>query len=329
MHARDRLSTGILELDGHLGGGLLPGALTVLAGATGIGKTQLGLDFLNAGQQQEGRRGVVFDMSSRGDSQNHASYAAKHFGWQLRPMTVDVGTAPISSTSPSPRPSPVKGEGVGERAFESPAPSPLSPAGLWAADGELGDYVNLFQHTGQRVTQRDLGFDDWLNWKAEMAKQLAAAIYFFYGHFIRGVRRAVIDGMEPVERPSESIQFELFEYIYHQILRKESDWVARDLLREHFRANEAEVVRHAYDYRQIGCMLLYTTRENMLEDLIGRPLDEGDVLSNANTVIFLGRVRDGNRLGRALYIAKHRGSACSEEIVPYHIDDGGIELGLP
>ena len=60
--------------------------------------------------------------------------------------------------------------------------------------------------------------------------------------------------MEPVERPSESIQFELFEYIYHQILRKESDWVARDLLREHYRANEAEVDRHAYDHRRIGCL---------------------------------------------------------------------------
>jgi KaiC/GvpD/RAD55 family RecA-like ATPase len=295
MHARDRLSTGIPELDGHLGGGLLPGTLTVLAGATGIGKTQLGLDFLNAGQQQEGHRGIVFDMSSRGDSQNHASYAAAHFGWQLESM---------------------------------PADHPPPAERVWSADGEFGDYLNLFQHTGQRVTQRDLGFDEWLNWKAELAKQLAAAIYFFYGHFIRGVRRAVIDGMEPVERPSESIQFELFEYIYHQILRKESDWVARDLLREHFRANEAEVVRNGYDYRQIGCMLLYTTRENMLEDLIGRPLDEGDVLSNANTVIFLGRVRDGNRLGRALYIAKHRGSACSEEILPYHIDDGGVELGV-
>ncbi len=295
MQAHDRLSTGIPELDGHLGGGLLPGTLTVLAGATGIGKTQLGLDFLNAGVQQEGRRGIVFDMSSRGDSQNHASYAANHFAWHLTAMRAD---------------------------------QPPAAEQVWTADGELGDYLNLFQHTGQRVTQRDLGFDEWLNWKAELAKQLAAAIFFFYGHFIRGVRRAVIDGMEPVERPSESIQFELFEYIYHQILRKESDWVARDLLREHFRANEAEVVRHAYDYRQIGCMLLYTTRENMLEDLIGRPLDEGDVLSNANTVIFLGRVRDGNRLGRALYIAKHRGSACSEEILPYHIDDGGVELGV-
>ena len=191
----------------------------------------------------------------------------------------------------------------------------------------LGDYSNLFRQTGRRVTQRDLGFDDWLNWKAELAKQLTAVIFFCYGHFIRGVRRIVVDGMEPVERPSESIQFELFEYIYHQILRKSSDWVARDLLREHFRANETEVTRHAYDPSRIGCLLLYTTRENMLEDLIGRPLDEGDVFSNANTVIYLGRVREGNRLGRALYIPKHRGSACSEEIVPYHIDDGGVEIG--
>lgn len=290
----DRLSTGIPELDEHLGGGLRPGTLTVVAGATGVGKTQLGLDFLNAGPKQEGRRGIVFDMTSRGDSQNHANYAAAQHGWQLRAMPSD--------------------------------PPPL-PESVWPTAGELGDYLNLFQHTGQRVTQRDLGFDDWLNWKAELAKQLATAIYFFYGHFIRGVRRAVVDGMEPVERPSESIQFELFEYIYHQILRKQSDWVARDLLREHFRANEAAVARYAYDHERIGCLLLYTTRENMLEDLIGRPLDEGDVFSNANTVIYLGRVRERNRLGRALYIAKHRGSRCSEEIVPYRIDDGGVELG--
>ena len=56
MHVSDRLSTGVQELDAHLGGGLLPGTLTVVAGATGIGKTQLGLDFLNAGLEQEGRR---------------------------------------------------------------------------------------------------------------------------------------------------------------------------------------------------------------------------------------------------------------------------------
>jgi KaiC/GvpD/RAD55 family RecA-like ATPase len=295
MNPTTRQSTGIAALDQHLGGGLLPGTLTVLAGATGIGKTQLGLTFLQAGQQQERHRGIVFDMSSRGDSQNHGPYAAARYGWQLHPMAADES---------------------------------IDHQKVFQADGELGDYLNVFQQSGRRVTQQDLDFDQWLDWKADLTKRLATAIYFFYGHFIRGVRRAVIDGMEPVDRPAESIQFELFEYIYHQILRKESDWVARDLLRERFRANEAEVARHAYDFRQIGCLLLSTTRETMLEDLIGRPLDEGDVLSNANTVIYLGRVREGNRLARAMYISKHRGSACSEEIIPYWIDDEGVKIGV-
>ena len=44
-----RQSTGIASLDDLLGGGLLPGTLTVVMGATGIGKTQLGLGYANAG----------------------------------------------------------------------------------------------------------------------------------------------------------------------------------------------------------------------------------------------------------------------------------------
>ena len=52
-----RLSTGLLRLDELLGGGVLPGALTVVLGATGIGKTQLGIHFAHAGHSQEGERG--------------------------------------------------------------------------------------------------------------------------------------------------------------------------------------------------------------------------------------------------------------------------------
>jgi len=40
----------------------------------------------------------------------------------------------------------------------------------------------------------------------------------------------------------------------------------------------------------------------------------------------MGKVREGNKIGRALYVAKHRGSACTEEIVPYTIDDGGLRV---
>ena len=70
-----RQGFGIEELDRELGGGVLPGTLTVVAGATGIGKTQLGLRWADTGARAEGARGVICDLTSRGDSQNHLPYA--------------------------------------------------------------------------------------------------------------------------------------------------------------------------------------------------------------------------------------------------------------
>ena len=193
--------------------------------------------------------------------------------------------------------------------------------------GSSGDYLHVFDRRGKRVTRGDLDFDAWHEWRGELNARLNTTIAFFYGNFIRGVRRAVIDGVEPVGRPSDSIQLELFEYVYHQILRKDSEWVARDLFREQFRENAAAIEHAHYDHEQIGCLLLYTSAETMLDELIRRPLDEGDVLANANTIIQLGKVRDGAKVRRALHIAKHRGSAASEEIVPFEITDRGLRLG--
>jgi hypothetical protein len=51
------------------------------------------------------------------------------------------------------------------------------------------------------------------------------------------------------------------------------------------------------------------------------------VLSNANTIILMGKTKADGKMGRALYVAKHRGSACLEEIVPYTIDASGLVLG--
>jgi KaiC/GvpD/RAD55 family RecA-like ATPase len=288
-----RFSTGIDGLDDMLGGGLLPGTLTVVSGATGIGKTQLGIQFAHAGQRQEGRTGLVFDMSCRGDAQCHADYARRLYGWNLSVANRDGG--------------------------------PTS-AELFDVARSLADYLHVFDYGGRRVTRGDLDFDAWQDWQAELARKLSVTIAFFYGNFLRGTQRVVVDGIEPTQRPSDSIQFELFEYVYHQILRKDSDWVARDWLRERYRAHAKQVEAHRYDYNQVACLLLYTSPESMLEELISRKLDEGDVLANANTVIYLGKIREGNKLTKALYIAKHRGSACSDEIVPYTITDRGIEL---
>ena len=288
-----RLSTGIDGLDALLGGGLLPGTLAAVVGSTGIGKTQFGLQFAQAGLKQEGRRGIVFDMCSRGDSQNHAAYARRMFDWQLQPVDPE--------------------RHLDLEQFYSPALP-------------RGDYLHIFDQHGRRVTRADLDFESWHAWQAELARRLGASIAFFYGNFTDGVRRAVVDGIEPVDRPSDSVQFELFDYIYHQILRKDAEWVARDLFREHFRQNAEEAARHVYDPGHIGCMLLITSSETTLDGLIERPLDEGDVLSNANTVIHLGKIREGTRFRRAMYVTKHRGSACTDEIIPYAIDDRGLHL---
>ena len=79
-----RLSTGICRLDQMLGGGLLPGTMTVIVGATGVGKTQLGLQFAHAGQSQENAAGIVLDLTTRGDSQNQSEYAERMFGWRFQ-----------------------------------------------------------------------------------------------------------------------------------------------------------------------------------------------------------------------------------------------------
>ena len=278
-----------------LGGGLLPGTLTVVVGATGIGKTQLGLQFAHAGRKQEGNAGVIFDCAARGDSQSHREYAQRMFGWELR--EAPSGKQPVLA-------------GFFDRLGAEPA----------------ADYLHVFDYRGRRVTQRDLEFDDWREWQAELNAKLRAAIAFLYGSFVRGCRRVVIDGVEPAERPGESIQLNLVEYVYHQVVRKDPEWVARDLFREHYRENAEAAAAHVYTTSQIGCLLLLTSAETMLDDLISRPLDEGDALSNANTLIYMGKIRDGLEIGRGLYIAKHRGSPCSESIARYEIGENGLRL---
>ena len=169
-------------------------------------------------------------------------------------------------------------------------------------------------------------WEAWQEWQAQLNTKLRNSIGFLYGNFTKGVRRVVIDGIEPTDRPGDSIQFNLFEYVYQQILRKDPEWVARDLFRERYRLNADQAAQNIYDPRHISCVLLSTSHEAMLDDLISRPLHEGDAISNANTLILMGKTRNGDRVGRGIYIAKHRGSACEERIIPYRIDNGGIVI---
>jgi KaiC/GvpD/RAD55 family RecA-like ATPase len=288
-----RQGFGIEALDAMLGGGLLPGTLTVIAGATGAGKTQLGLKWADQGLAADGRRGVICDLSSRGDAQNHDAYALAQFGWNLREHSVE---------------------------------GPLDLTPVWDFDQSPGDYYHPFARAGRRVTRRDLEPDEWHAWKSDLARVLRASAAYFYAHFVRGSRRVVVDGIEPTERFAESIQFEFFEYLYQHVFRKEDEWAAREVFRELYRANAEKVHAHRYDHRQIGCLYLYTTPHVLLDDLMAQPIGEGDIFSNANTIILMGRTKEAGRMGRALYIPKHRGSAASDDIRPYRLTDQGLEL---
>ena len=270
---------------------MIPGTLTVVLGATGIGKTQLGMHFAQQGSSQEGERGVIFDITARGDSQNHREYARQLFGWELREFPVDV-------------------------LFDQ--------AEVWSKAAIRSDCIHLFRHSGRRVNKSDLEDGGWREWKIELARKLGTTVMFLYGNFVHGVRRCVIDGIEPAEKACDSFQFHVFDNIYHQIQRKDHDWVARDLFRVHYRSNAEIVARHAYRHEDVSCLLLATTHEVMLDDLLARPIESGDLLSNANTIVIMGKVRNHGSMGRALYVAKHRGSACEDAIVPFRITAGGL-----
>ncbi|MDR1291699.1 MAG: recombinase RecA [Planctomycetaceae bacterium] len=286
-------STGILGLDEKLGGGFLGGTMAVLVGSSGIGKTQFGIQYANAGLGQEGLRGVLFDMASRVDSQGHVEYARRLCDWELGEELLDVR---------------------------------VNHEGFFDEGKRIGDYFHPLRYSGRRVTKRDLGFDEWNDWNVELSRNLDSTIAYCYGHFVRGVRRFVVDGIEPVRRQGESIQFELLEYIYHQIIRKDAEWVARDLFRQNYYLYNKLIAEHLYCKEDISCLVCYTSPETSLDAMIEQPLDEGDLLASANTIIYMGKIRDGAKFKRALYIAKHRSSKCPDEILFYDINDKGIFL---
>src|SRR3989441_3539107 len=155
-----RVSTGLPRLDAMLGGGLLPGTLTVIYGATGIGKTHVGLTFADHGRAADGARGVILDMNGRGDSQQHDEYARRLFHWTL--TTWRHAVPPMSD--------------------------PYPPAAELQAF-----YSNALPWVGRvrefQVPTTDGGVEfDW-NWKASYNHALYTVRPFLYFHFAAGTRR--------------------------------------------------------------------------------------------------------------------------------------------
>ena len=290
-----RVSTGNGKLDEMLGGGLLPGTLTVVYGATGIGKTHLGLAFANLGREVDGARGIVFDMNARGDSQQHHAYAERLFGWSLGRWTHTV----------------------------TPMAEPFPPAEQMAAH-----YCDAFPWVGKlrdyQVPSGDGLEFDW-NWKATYGHALYTVRPFVYFHLGAGSRRIVVDGIEPMDVPADYIQPYIFDDLYRKVIHRDSETLGMEICLPVWK-HRAFIDAHRYDHAAVTTVLLVTTEETRLEHLIARKVAAGDIGAVANTIVVLGSERVGNRLGRFVCVVKHRGSAMSDAIAEYRVTEQGLAL---
>ena len=276
-------------MDEALGGDLLPGSLTLLIGATGVGKTQLGMHFLQGGSEQEQRLGAVIDLSSRGDSQNHDGYSQRIAGLSLTTQVIDRDALACP--------------------FMSGPPAAVFP---------------FLGYGGKRVLRSQMDVDEWHLLQAELNRRLPQLFRFVYRHLIHGGRRFVIDGIEPSEHTGDSIQLDLVELIDRRMLKQDHDWLAREVLREKFYDSQVAVEEHAYPAGHSAAVALVTTKHALLDQLMTAPLADGDLAAGANTVILLGRVMREGEMSRALYIAKHRGSYADSRVIPFTIENRGI-----
>ena len=143
---RDRLMTtgrqgfGIDALDRLLGGGLLPGTLTVVAGRDRRGQ--------DAARPALGRCGTCRRGASRGD---------------LRPDQ--------PRRRPEPRAAMRETSSAGTCRASRATPRSTSDS-VWDFERPIGDYFHPFGRAGRRVTRRDLEPDDWHAWKTDLARVL-------------------------------------------------------------------------------------------------------------------------------------------------------------
>jgi hypothetical protein len=136
----------------------------------------------------------------------------------------------------------------------------------------------------------------------------------------------VVDGVEPMDQPADSIQFWMFDELYRKTIHRDAETVGMETCLPVWKHREF-IDAHRYEHASLTTLLLVTTEETRLEDLLARKVAVGDPGATANTILVMGSERVGNRVARLLSVVKHRGSAMSDEIVEYRVDAGGLQLG--
>jgi hypothetical protein len=129
-----------------------------------------------------------------------------------------------------------------------------------------------------------------------------------------------------MDRPADSIQFFMFDELYRKTIHRDAETLGMEICLPVWKHREF-IDAHLYSHEAVTTLLLVTTEETRIEDLLARRVAVGDIGATANTILVMGSERVGHRMARMLSIVKHRGSAMSDEIVEYRIGSGGLELG--
>lgn len=352
----ERLTTGIPKLDEILGGGLIPGKKVLVYGATGVGKSILGVTIAHKGIEAENHPGIVLDVAKGVDEQSQQLYAREMFGWELDDW--------------------------------DKLPKDLDPAQMpnfAYKKGPLGQYFDSLSF--------DVKYQQ--SFPSTIFSDSYAPVNSFLRHHLPRTRRIIIDGSEPYDtasgaktlvqmrkfftrvagfrhvlvfrdfdgQPLDNRRYwdattkseEISEYIrtgkgkvafgHFLLAHGEYDETIADLdlspyhtevelIWDRNKLNQkgkfpVNVKKEPINHDGIASVILQTTEERDFFKLANMASQEKSLDAEVNTVIVMGYLpitEQRPRQSRALMVIKHRGSPYDGESVEYKITDSGIQI---
>jgi len=355
MRSRSRLSTGIEDLDRILGGGLIPGKKVVVYGATGVGKSILGVTLVHAGIKSEGHPGMLIDISTGVDEQSQLQYASDMMGWSMGDWEkVRKSTAPEALSDFAFRRMKLEDYHIGKEGLvyddflrhhlpqtqrliiDGSEPYETAKGAQVITDlrrvwGEHAGfthtviYRNPFYLTPKKLSPIDN--ETYWAW-AVSEKQIASYMRTEKGKFKFGWHNA--HGTKEERNMAKK-------------LRDESNWEDEDsyyypAFGDSFKIDFLQPkgklpINKRYQSVSTAddvIVFLQTTQERSVFDLVNRPIEVGSLDAEVNTVLVMGYfpvTAENPQQRRGLAVVKHRGSQYDGSIAEYQITDQGMVFG--
>lgn len=337
----NRKSSGLQGLDEALGGGFISGKKVIVYGATGVGKSILGVTFAHEGISIESHPGLIIDISKGVDEQSQQGYAEQLFGWSLKDW---------KNLNPNVRP----------QDFVSFA----------YRTGSLDDFTKTSEKIGRRYDgsgySEEVG-TPFLRYHLPKSKRVVidgsepyetakdsgtiSSVRGFF-HSLDSFRFALIFrdlGKFPIDNEEywnlTTDEVTIAEYVHkgevNYVFGKNKPGGPYDRKLDSKRfiwdrhalkpkgQNEANVRKDLIEPNDIVSMFLQTTQERDIFNLINRSIEPGSLDAEVSTVIAMGYfpVTPENPIQRrGLAILKHRGSNYNPAVLEYKITDLGIQL---